>query len=314
MSGSRAPRTSEVFERYALGLARQESLAPDADTGRLKRRKALIEQLLHRGVRGWPERGTFYTRRLPAGCVPCLKGQGSNLCLTTLCNRDCFFCFNPKPRAEGLSVHGQAVAQESDIPAVLEKFAIRSVGLSGGEPLLDPERVLRILALLRKRFGAGLRVDLYTNGSLLTTPLLKGLRQAGLDGMRLNLAANGYKAAPVTLALEEFSDVEVEIPVIPGHEARLRKLVRELDGAGAPTLIVHELFVSAHNLDAMRRRGCQRAAGQAPDKLSWSPVAGSDEAALKLLLYSLVHTKTLSVYYCSTGTQQWIAEEALKRA
>jgi pyruvate formate-lyase activating enzyme-like uncharacterized protein len=210
-------------------------------------------------------------------------------------------------------VHGKAVREESEIPDVLLQNGIASVGLSGGEPLLDPKRVLRIVKLLRERFGKDLRIDLYTNGDLFTPDLLDELRQAGVDGLRINLAANGYKLDPVQMALGRIGDVTVELPAIPQHRESLKRIVRELDAVGAKHLILHELFASAQNIDALSDRGCRAAEGDY-DKLTWSGVADSGELALEIMRYAQENTKTLSVYYCSCATQQWIAENALKRA
>ena len=44
-----------------------------------------------------------------------------------------------------------------------------------------------------------------------------------------------------------------------------------------------------------------------------SAVAGSEEAALEILLEALRQGLRLSVYYCSCGTQGWIAEKAMGR-
>jgi pyruvate formate-lyase activating enzyme-like uncharacterized protein len=299
---------SELFERYAAGLARKGGL-PAAEPD--DRRPFLVRELVRRGIKGWPERGTFFTKTLPSGCKPCLKGQGSNVALTTLCTRECFFCFNPKPRGPGLSVHGRAVADDQEAVALLERLGICSVGLSGGEPLLEPVRALELIALLRRRFGGALRIDLYTNGDLLTSDLGKRLRDAGLDGLRVNLAANGYDVAPLRRALGCVPDVEVEIPVIPEHAGRLPRLIDELDALGVSHLILHELFVCAQNVDAMKRKGRRRTAAEFK-KLSWSGVASSGEAALELLLYALEFAGRLSVYYCSCSTQEWIAENALR--
>ena len=304
---------SETYAKYALGLAREDLLDSDKDPQeRSKRRHALVAELIRRGVQGWPERGTFYTGALAPGCIPCLNGRGSNLCLTTLCTRECFFCFNPKPRAEGISVHGLAVSSEDDVPGILAERGICSVGISGGEPLLGPDKVLRIIKILRGHFGSSLRIDLYSNGDLFTPRLLKKLDAAGLNGLRLNLAANGYNIEPLRMALMEFSDVSVEIPVIPKHAKRLEKMARDLDRILAPRLILHELFVSAQNADSLRRLGL-RSVNKAAGNLTWSPVAESDECALELMLYALDHAPKLSVYYCSTSTQEWIAEKALAR-
>lgn len=300
---------SPVFEKYAAGLARDKALPPGAGN----RRGELIVEFLSRGGKGWPERGTLFTRSLPPGCAQCLDGRGSNLCLTTLCTRECFFCFNPKPRSEGLSVHGKAVSDESEIAGILAQNGIASVGLSGGEPLLDPERTIRIVKLLRERFGKDLRIDLYTNGDLFTEALLDRLHAAGVDGVRVNLAANGYDLAPVKLAVGRIGDVTVELPAIPRHRESLKRVVRELDAAGAGHLILHELFASAQNIDALSDRGCKAAEGDY-DKLTWSGVAESGELALEIMRYAQDTAKTLSVYYCSCATQQWIAETALARA
>ncbi len=303
---------SETFERYALGLARREGLPgeKDRELGQA-RRQALLAELLRLGVKGWPERMTLYTRSLPSGCLPCLEGRGSNLCLTTLCNRECFFCFNPKPRCEGLSVHGRRVGSEAEIPGILEGLGVRSLGLSGGEPLLDPERVIRIASLVRERLE-GLRVDLYTNGDLLTPELAARLCKAGVQALRLNLAAGGYRADPAELALRFFEDVEVEIPAVPEHRERVLRLMDRLAGIGLRHLVLHELFCSAQNLDALLRRGYEAKAGPG-EALTWAPVAGSEETALELMLYSLRKDQRLSVYYCSCGTQEWIARRALER-
>ncbi|MDE2313672.1 MAG: radical SAM protein, partial [Elusimicrobia bacterium] len=280
---------SETYQRYALGLAKNELLKRDPLAGEGSgRRQALVNQLIRRGVKGWPERGTFYTGLLAPGCIPCLGGRGSNLCLTTICTRDCFFCFNPKPRSEEISVHGLTISSESDIPRILAERGIRSVGISGGEPLLKPDAVLRIIKILRGHFRETLRIDLYSNGDRLTASLLRDLHSAGLSGMRLNLAANGYNPGPLETALREFSDVSVEIPVIPRHVKRLQKMVREMARIKAPRLILHELFVSAQNADALRRLG-MHAADKMGEKLTWSPVAGSDEAALELILHCMDH-------------------------
>ena len=285
--------TSAVFELYAAGLARDEALPAGAQAPPAQ----ALKDLAARGAKGWPEHGTLYTRSLPPGCAQCLKGQGSNLCLTTLCTRECFFCFNPKPRAEGLSVHGKAVSDESEIAGILSEHDIASVGLSGGEPLMNPERTLRIVRLLRARFGKGLRIDLYTNGDLLSEELLARLSSAGVDGLRLNLAANGYDLTPVKLALGKIRDVTVEMPTIPGHRESLKRLVRELDEAGAGHLILHELFASAQNMDALIKRGCEAAPGEY-DKLTWSGVAASGELALEIMRYAQDNAKNLLSIFC----------------
>ena len=99
-------KLSETYERYALGLARTFSTrqVPDRQRNAFRRTARSSSALLDRLV----SLGSRVARKddlhgPPRGCVPCLQGRGSNVSLTTLCNRDCFFCFNPKPRTDDLT-------------------------------------------------------------------------------------------------------------------------------------------------------------------------------------------------------------------
>ena len=233
--------------------------------------------------------------------------------MTLQCNRECFFCFNPKPRTAGMSVHGREVGSIKEGVEFLADLGVRSVGISGGEPLLEQRKVLALTCALRRRLGKGLRIDLYTNGDLLSAPLLRRLKTAGVDGLRLNLAANGYDTQPVALARQVFDEVEVEIPAIPEHKDRVEALSVELEELGCRHLILHELFSSAQNVEALARQGRRAKTGPRPAGLTWSPVAGSEEAALEILLKALRRKARISVYYCSTGTQQCIAQRAMRR-
>ncbi|MDD5628789.1 MAG: radical SAM protein [Elusimicrobia bacterium] len=302
---TRPRQPSEALQRYALGLSRERLLAPAAK-GSGARRAALLRKLAAAGVKGWPKHLTLFTKSLPMGCRPCLRGRGSNLVMTLKCNRDCFFCFNPKPRTAEMSVHGRSVRSLKEGVELLAGLGVKSVGISGGEPLLEKRKVLALARALRRRFGRSLRIDLYTNGDLLSLPVLRSLKAAGVSGLRLNLAANGYDPAPAASASGVFKDVEVEIPMIPEDKGRVLALLGQLEELGCRHLILHELFASAANAARMegRRAHGRRAA------LTWSGVAGSEEAALEVLLAALRAKRKISVYYCSTGTQSWIARRA----
>ena len=72
---------------------------------------------------------------------------------------------------------------------------------------------------------------------------------------------------------------------------------------------------SGGQIDSLKKRGYQASSSGSPDfRLTWSPVAKSEEAVFGHLLYALIHKFKMSVYYCSCRTQDWIAENALKNA
>ena len=282
---------------------------PDlALTGRVE---ALFGELRAGGVKGDGSSMTLFTRGLPAGCRSCLKGRGTNLYVTGLCTRDCFFCFNHKPRKDELVVHGIPVKSAAEAAEVVERFQLHSVGISGGEPLLFPDRVVELLRALRA-LGRPLRIELYTNGDRAVPALLRRLKGAGLDSLRINMAARDYDLSPLRRALDIFSDLAVEIPAVPSQLARQKKLILELEALGVPYLNLHELFVSPENAARMTAEG-YAAVDADHQHLIWKPVPESGEAALKLLLFALRHTRRLSAYYCSCGTQETISRRGLAR-
>ncbi len=283
----------------------------DPEPGRVDALRGRLERLRAAGVQGDFESMTLYTRRLPPGCASCLEGLGSNLYVTGLCTRDCFFCFNQKPRKDETVVHGIPIDEPREAVEIISRYGLRSVGLSGGEPLLRPERVLALLAEL-KAMPDPPRVDLYTNGDLATDSLLRRLRDAGLDAIRFDLAARDYDAEPARRALKAFEEVAVEIPVVPEDKEKLERMILELDEAGVPFLNIHELFLCAENRARVLADG-QTALRSDAAHLLWRPTAESGLVALDLLLFALERTRALSVYYCSCGTQELIASRGLAR-
>jgi pyruvate formate-lyase activating enzyme-like uncharacterized protein len=300
-------------------FARKAASAPGAAPGeapepaRARRIEDLLGRLRAAGVKGDAGSMTLFTRRPPPGCKPCLKGDGSNFYVTGLCTRDCFFCFNQKPRKDELVAHGLPVETPEQAAAVVERFGLRSVGLSGGEPLLRPARVLAILRALRA-LPRPPRVDLYTNGDRADAALLRELKDAGLDSIRFDAVARDFDLTPVAVARAIFDEVAVEIPVIPEQMRKLQTMALELERLKVPYLNIHELFLCAENAARAEAQGERAKEGGASKHLLWRPAARSLEACLELLLFGLSACPTLSVYLCSCGTQETISRRGwLKR-
>ena len=283
----------------------------DDDADRATRVSSLLDALRRGGIKGSLERRTLYTRRLPPGCRGCLAGKGTNAFVTGLCTRDCFFCFNQKPRTDELVVHGMRLSEPEGATEVVRRYGLRSVGVSGGEPTLRPERLLRLVRALRS-LPFRVRIDLYTNGDRLSDGLLSQLKDAGLDAVRFNLVAREFDTEPLERALRYFDETAVEVPVVPERLPEMKDMVLRLDALGVPFLNIHELVACRENSARVAERGYD-SGGAAGETLLWEPVAGADEAALSLLLFALENTSRLSVYYCSCRTQQDISSRGMRR-
>lgn len=298
---------------YARRAARA-SVRPGAEPepAHVERIAALLAELRAAGIRGDAASMTLFTRGLPPGCKPCLSGKGTNLYVTGLCTRDCFFCFNQKPRKDEIVVHGIPINVPEEAAGIVERFGLRSVGLSGGEPLMFPERVLAILEVLKGMEKPPL-VDLYTNGDRADEGILRRLKAAGLDGIRFDAAARDYDLAPVALARRIFDEVAVEVPVVPDDMTKMKTMILELERLRVPYLNIHELFLCSENQERVLAKGEKAKEGEQSAHLSWRPTARSLECCLELLLFASKNCRTLGVYLCSCGTQETISRRGLAR-
>lgn len=285
-------------------------LPPPADQNSLDRKRGrLLRSLRKAGIRGWPDHMTLFTGHLPPGCRVCHRGSGTCLRITRLCDSNCFFCFNPQSRKDNSTLLGSVpVGAPAQALSLIRRHRLEGIGISGGDPLLVPKRTLLFIRTLRRRLGPGFHMHLYTSGALATEKLLAQLKKAGLNGIRFNLVASGYRLEPVRRALARFSDVTVEIPVLPDGKDRLRKLILELDHMGVPNLNLHELsYLPANCKDFLRRGYCAKPLPVSSRSLK-RPVSGSEETALELLLFAKRNARRLSVYYCSRTTHVHVIE------
>ncbi len=181
---------------------------------------------------------------LSRGCQACKSGGWDCLFLTMDCNLDCPFCCSPgsRDRRPPLSATG------ANLDEVIERLLLvqpAGISFSGGEVFLEFERLLAMLAVVRRSFPQAY-LWAYTNGALAHPNRLEALAAAGLDEIRFNLAATGY-TNPLVLknvraAAACLAHVTVEIPAIPAQAQRLLAALPEWSAAGVEYLNLHELM------------------------------------------------------------------------
>ncbi len=191
-----------------------------AEANRL--RDDLLARLQRKKVRHSANGSKLYTGELSPGCWSCVY-------LTKQCTADCFFCPSDPgsetsiPRANRLPLPGLDAYL-----AFLRHFRFRGASFSGGEPFLRFEELVTWIARIKREFGAGIYLWVYTNGDLVDEGKLKDLHRAGLDEIRINIRARDYRLAPVILAREMIETVTVEIPTIPEDYGILQDRIVDL--------------------------------------------------------------------------------------
>ncbi len=246
------------------------------------------------------EAGSQLLGNLPKGCKLCTRGSKMVLFVTGKCNYKCFYCpISEKRRGGGTWANERPIKKDEEILDEAKRMKAEGASLTGGEPLLEIDKCVHYISLLKKTFGPHFHIHLYTYGKLATSSNLKKLHDAGLDEIRFHSNFDNLEKA-----LKYDWDVGAEVPTLPGQEKQLKALIDRLSGKAYINL--NELEFSGTNTDELFKQGFE-----AKDEWSYG-VKGSEELALKLLDYA--KSKNISVHYCSSRFKDSIQYRArLKR-
>jgi pyruvate formate-lyase activating enzyme-like uncharacterized protein len=245
--------------------------------------------------------GSFWNY-LSKGCQICHQGAGLVLFITGRCNRGCLYCPISKERSgqDLIFADEKPVKCLEDIIEEARAIGALGTGITGGEPLLELERVMEYIITLKKEFGLKHHVHLYT-GILPNLDILRKLKRVGLDEIRFHPPSQDWfdaKGLREALSFTTSLGIEagVEIPAIgpaPG-------IIEAIRSSGA-FLNLNELEFSETNAQNLKKLGFR------PHDIG-SGVVGSDEIAGAFMLGDL------KVHYCPSRFKDAVQlRERLKR-
>jgi len=238
--------------------------------------------------------GNVVLGELPVGCKYCLRGRKAVIFVTGLCPRNCFYCplSSEKRGRDVFYVNEVRVGSLKDMVREVSISAAEGAGLTGGDPLMRLQRTLSVIETLKREFGRGFHIHLYTSGVMLNDKVLRSLIGAGLDELRIHPPPEILDTV-VALVKNYVSalDIGFELPAIPGEEEYLTAVIAELEDAGVKFLNLNELEFSETNYAALLQRGYE----VSDDYIS---ARGSRETALRVLSFAKSRGACISVHFC----------------
>ncbi len=222
------------------------------------------------------------------------------LFVTGLCRFRCFYCpVSPtRNKKDVVYANERRVETDEDVLDEVRAIGASGTGITGGDPLGNPERVEHYIRLLKAEFGQDHHIHLYTHEP--NVEKIRRLAAAGLDEVRLHIphylwGSLGSAGAAYRRVLEEAPSWGlrrgVEIPVLPEKETELRCLLRALADLGVDFVNLNELEFSETNEIAMRQRGYRL-----DPRNGWG-VAGSRGTAERIVREMRL---SVPVHYCSS--------------
>jgi len=231
--------------------------------------------------------GSKHLGVLPMGCVQCREGAKLVLFVTGLCDKECFYC----PVSRDKMYRDVMFANErpihpgkwEDLIDECELIGAKGAGITGGDPMVVPARVVEVIQVLKARFGADFHIHLYTSCAFDTAWIAK-LKAAGLDEIRFHPDSRDYARmesswhhAAIQESLRVGLETTIEIPCIPGKADDILAMAEYLQAAGAHGLNMNELEFSDPNIANLKRFGYTPADDES------QRVAGSRETAAQVL-------------------------------
>ncbi len=236
--------------------------------------------------------------KLAKGCRLCVQGRKLVLFVTGLCGQRCFYCPVSEHKFGKDVVYAnewQVSAPDNPVELIREAelTGAKGAGITGGDPLVNVDRCVAYIRLLKERFGKQFHIHLYTPLKLVTQERLQKLYYAGLDEIRFHPNLDDDSLWDRLNLAKQFGwDIGVEIPVIPGYEQKTKKLIDFIAGK-VDFLNLNELELS----DTTAAHYQLHVKGFKPkDELSYGAL-GSQELAMILLDYAA--RKGIPAHYCT---------------
>ncbi len=230
---------------------------------------------------------------LPIGCRLCLAGAEIVLFITGRCTDNCWYCpISPlKYGRDVIYVDEERALSIGDIVEEVYKVKALGASITGGDPLVVPDRVYNVISILKKEFGEKFHIHLYTSGKLLDKGVLELLESSGLDELRFHTYSMEL-VDRVEQALDYGFNVGIEVPFIPTNKwiEFLKKLVMWADKMGVEFINLNEFEVSEKNIEQVLLHGLT------PKGLG---VEGALEKAVEFLRWCSSSTKNINIHFCT---------------
>jgi uncharacterized protein len=231
--------------------------------------------------------------KLTKGCRECVKGSKLVLFITGICCRKCNYCpiSDQKHDKDVIYADEWPVKNVKNVIKEAELINASGAGITGGDPLCRPDRVVKYIKILKKEFGSKFHIHLYTSFDLVTLDILSRLYKAGLDEIRFHADVGNDKLWSKIDLVNQFKwDKGIEIPVFPGKFVKTKKLV-DYFSSKVDFINLNELEFADNSFSKLPSNY------KTKDNLSYG-VKGSEELSLKILRYCSKYPK-LNVHYCT---------------
>ena len=246
------------------------------------------------------------TGQLSQGCIQCIQGRKSVLFITGQCNLSCYYC----PVSDKKMHNSHMYINETFIPAEMQldnaikviKQEIdlcgsRGISITGGDPLLAPERIITIGKALKDQYGSKFHIHLYTPGREGSEELFKSINSV-IDEIRFHPVTE-KDIRKMIIAMDFTWDVGMELPAtINLSESKYFQNLLEIYVSESKKRNRTRLFLNLNELE-ITEANFRRMGKYITDENVMDPIVyGSREEAFKILSIYGNKYPGFNIFFC----------------
>lgn len=241
-------------------------------------------------LKGNPDIGVYTA--LPKGCELCRLGGKLVVYITGKCGDNCYYCPVSNERFGKDVMYANEAKVEALRDFIYEAYRMNALGagITGGDPILALNRVVRLIRMLKDEFSSVFHVHLYTSGRYVTYDVLRELQAVGLDEIRFHPVKDEYFKA-IEKALKFDFDVGIEVPSLPHEKDYLEKVIKWGTEKGVKFININELELTERNFQPLNVQGY---------KVNHGLTGVKESAEVALSLLRRYETCNLALHYCSS--------------
>jgi uncharacterized protein len=206
---------------------------------------------------------SYCSKEVCKGCKSCVKGEKLVLFMGGKCSRSCWYC-SLSDKRKNLSVCFANERPVSSIPELIEEAKesnSKGAGITGGDPLVYFDDVIKYSRALKKIFGADFHIHIYLPLKLVEEKKLRKLKEC-IDEVRFhpsflideNIELRNEEIGKIKLASSIFGidNCGIELPSMPEKKYEIFDFIYEVrDIIGFCNL--NELEISETNFDLITK-------------------------------------------------------------
>lgn len=240
------------------------------------------------------ECGSIRNGPLAPGCEHCIKGGKMVLFITGRCDTGCYYCpvSLEKKGRDVIYANELKTSSKAAIIEEAESMDASGTGITGGDPLMNVDRTVDAIRMLKERFGPSHHIHLYT--STMDVERIRRVVEAGADEIRFHPPTamwSHMEDSPLEEIVSSFDICfGIEVPALPNFREGLDALAGYAQSIGIDFINLNELEFSESNWGMMEKHGYELV-----DDLS-SAILGSEETAR----YVMERHPDQPMHFCSS--------------